>query len=396
MSWMKHTGCRYHTQDTGYYCGAAAAMMIVAEIGVPYSDLDQDDLYTSNHDHNAKPSGWYTDPYGLQYTLVDRRPSAFTRTFVVRKPTSEVEGTNDIVYTLREYGTSPAVLVYGCMHWIVVPGVQTDIEPVRGATFTVEGFWIHNPVHYAAAPPPPHDATDACGSGGALGNANDFVTYAGWQTTYFTGCDYDDPAGSLQYISVCDPDVRDIEPPRRRERKLLADGRRLLDPDQAIRFSELGLDEYRLLQDERVAAALKDAKPGKPHPVLRRDQPNTYYYLVPWETKEGVTTLTQIDARFGVFHSLQLREKPSRQEFLPRDAVLDRVAYQRFELPEQRGRLVLHPDVACLAPTLVWQPCWESWSPHLPFYQLTIGEHTVYVRVDGEVFTRLTTTGRGV
>ena len=395
MSWIKHTGCTYHTQDTGYYCGAAAAMMVLAEIGVSYTDLDQDDLYTSNHDHNVK-SGWYTDAYGLRYTLVDRRPAGFHNTFVVQKPTSEAEGTRDIVYTLHKYGVSPAVLVFGCMHWIVVAGVQTDVEPIGTTDYTVEGFWIHNPVYHAATPPPPHDATDGCGSGGTLGNANDFVTYAGWQSTYFTGCNYDHPSGDSQYISVCDPDVRDIELPRRRERKLLADGKRFLDPKQAIKFSEVGLEEYGLLKNKRVASALEDAKPGKPQPVLRLDKPNIYYYLVPWENKQGVTALTQIDARFGIFHSLQLREKSIQKEFLSKDDILERVMYKRFELPEQKGRLTLYPEIVCLSPTLVWQPCQESFSPHLPFYQLTVGEHTIYVRVDGEVFTKLTTTGRGV
>ncbi|MFX0115498.1 MAG: hypothetical protein ACFFB3_13200, partial [Candidatus Hodarchaeota archaeon] len=171
MTWTRQTACRYHTQDTSFYCGAAAAMMILAEIGVNYANLDQDDLYTSNHSNNQK-SGWATDPYGLRHTLRDRRPAGFTNTFVVHKPTSEAQGTRDIVYTLHKYGVSPAVLIFGCMHWIVVLGVQTDVEPVSGANYTVQGFWIHNPVHYAPAPPPPHGAADACGSGGALGVSN--------------------------------------------------------------------------------------------------------------------------------------------------------------------------------------------------------------------------------
>jgi hypothetical protein len=392
MSWIKHTGCRYHTQDTNIGCGAAAAMMILAEIGVPYSDLDQDDLYTSNHDHNAQNAQWATDPYGLEWTLDHRRPLG-TPGYVVYKPTSEAEGTRKIVDTLHRYNVSPAVLVFGCRHWIVVPGVQTDVEPVPGADYTVEAFWIHNPVHHAGEPPPPHDATDTCGSGGALGDENDFVTYFAWQRDWFTGCDYDDPAGSPQYLSVCDPEEPELSLPLRRELKFLADGRRLLVPEEAIKFSEHGLQEYQLLEDERVAAAVKDAQPGKPQPVLRLDQPNTYYYLVPWETKEGVTALAQVDARFGIFHSLHLREKPARQEFLSRDAILERMAYKRFELPEHRGRLVFYPEVVALSPTLVWQPCQESYSPHLPFYQYTIGENTIYVRVDGEVFTQLTTTG---
>jgi len=395
MTWMKHTGCRYHTQDTGYYCGAAAAMMILAEIGVPYSSLDQVTLYNSNHSHNAQ-SGWYTDPYGLRYTLVDRRPASFTNTFVVHKPTSESEGTRDIVYTLYQYGVSPAVLVFGCAHWITVPGVQTDVEPTSGASYTVDGFWIHNPVFYSGSPPPPHDGSDACGSGGALGTSNDFVTYAGWQGTYLTGCNYDDPSGSSQFISVCDPDVRDLELPRRREKQFLADGRRILGPEEAIEFSHVGLSEYDLLNVEHVATAIADAQPGEPQVVLRLDRPNSYYYLVPWRTKAGITAQTQVDARFGVFESLHVCESPGAGESLPRDAVLKLIGSKAVDLLEDRGQLVIFPEAVCLAPTLVWRPCWESWSPHLPFYQLTLGEHTIYVRIDGEVFTQLTTAGRGV
>ena len=418
MTWIVHTGCRYHNQDTSYYCGAAAAMMILKEIGVPYSELDQDDLYTSNHDHNAVTSGWYTDPHGLEWTLDHRRPLD-TAGYVTYKHTfSEAEGTRKIVDTLHKYEVSPAALIYGCMHWIVVPGVQTDVEPVEGANYTVQGFWIHNPTWHAGEPPPPHNATDACGSGGTLGDANDWVSYAGWQNM-FTGCNYDDPQNRLQYISVCDPEEPKIKLPMRPKIEFLVDGRRLLDRGQAIKFSETGLEKYALLEDKRVEAAVKGTQPGKPQAVLRLDQRNTYYYLVPWESKEGVTALTQVDARFGTFLSLHLREKPIRKEFLSRDDVLERVAYKQFRLPkrwrrlklnpeaaslaliayrrlellEDRGRLKLYPEAASLAPTLVWQPCQESYSPHLPFYQFNVGLDTIYVRVDGEVFTQLTTTG---
>ena len=131
MSWMKHTGSRYHTQDTNIGCGAAAAMMILAEIGVPYADLDQDDLYTSNHGHNAKPAGWATDPYGLEWTLDHRRPVGHNP-FAVYKPITETEGTRKIVYTLHHYNVSPAVLVFHCQHWIVVPVFRRMLNQLRG------------------------------------------------------------------------------------------------------------------------------------------------------------------------------------------------------------------------------------------------------------------------
>ncbi|HDR27495.1 hypothetical protein [Rhodovulum sp.] len=64
MTWTFDTGAKYHTQGTNYYCGAACAMMVLAEFGLPHGSMNQDDLYNANHSHNVKP-GWATDPYGL-------------------------------------------------------------------------------------------------------------------------------------------------------------------------------------------------------------------------------------------------------------------------------------------------------------------------------------------
>jgi hypothetical protein len=393
MTWTVNTGCKYHTQDTYYYCGAACAMMVLAEIGVPYADLDQDVLYTSNHDHNAQP-GWYTDPEGLRFTLVDRRPAGFTNTFVVFKPTTELEGTRKIVHTLRVYGVSPSALVYGCGHWIVIRGVQTDVDPNSGP-YTVDGFWVNNPAWYSSSPPPPHTATDICGSGGALGIENEFVSYAAWQSTYFTGCNYDDPGSLNQFISVCDPEVPKIQLPRRRPEKRLASGRKLLSMNQAIEFAEVGLNEYQLFKNELSARALKAGKPGQPQLVLRLDRPDSYYYLVPWQRAESPMAFVQVDARFGLFNSLQLLSSPMKERLLSREVLDKRLSGAKLELPEKMGRFVLRPDTYCVSPTLVWMPCRESFSPNLPFYQVTLGNLQFYVRLDGMVFSELTPTALG-
>jgi hypothetical protein len=241
----------------------------------------------------------------------------------------------------------------------------------------------------------PHSATDVCGSGGAHGNANEFITYADWQATYFTGCNYDDPSGNDQFISVCDPDVREIELPRRREKVYYADGRAILRKTQALKFAQAGMKAYGLFENERVKKAIKDTVPVEPLPVLRLDRPNAYYHLIPWQGEEGVTALTRVDARFGTLLGMRILEKPIKKEMLSRDMAMKHVAGQRFGIAEQLGRIRILPEVACLSPTLVWKPCWESWSPNLPFFQFTIGEYVLYVRVDGQVFTCLTTIGRG-
>lgn len=396
MSWSFNTGNRYHTQDTAYYCGAACAMMVLNEIGVAYADLDQDDLYNSNHNHNIK-TGWATDPYGLCYTLNNLRPAAFLpRYFVVYKPLSEAEGTRDVVHTLHHYQVSPSILVYGCQHWNVVCGVQTSVDPGTGP-YTVEGFWLNNPIYHSSAPPPPHDGSDDCGNGGSHGIANEFVTYATWQTDRFTGCNYDDPGGNRQWISVCDPEARKILLPSHAARPRLADGRKIILAQQASEFVNRGLKEYRLAEHKFAAEALKSGHAGTPLLVRRLDRADDYYYLSPWEGERGVTGFVETDARFGLFKSLRVLAAPTTEWLVGgksnahfHDRIVRLLDGKRFELPENKGRFTVFHGTYCISPSLVWKPCRESWSPHLPFYHIVIGTNSLYVRLDGKVFTTLT------
>ena len=399
MSWSFATGNRYHTQDTSYYCGAACAMMILREIGVPYADLDQDDLYASNHGHNVQ-SGWATDPYGLCYTLNDRRPASFLPNyFVVHKRLTEAEGSRDVAFTLYHYKVSPAILVYHCQHWNVVCGVQTDVNPSAGS-YVIEGFWLNNPVWDASVPS--HDGTDTCGSGGVHGVANEYVTYAEWQTNRFNGCAYDAVGGATQWISVCDPEPPTIDLPRRREIRLHADGKHLIPHREIVKLAERGLEEHRLAESEWGREMLAEGSFGTPLLVHRLDRPNDYYYLTPWQRDGGVLGFVDNDARFGFFKSVRLFSHPLKELLIAAtsktdlaDAVGRRVNNKRFELPEENGRFRVYPGTYCVPPVLVWKPCRESWSPHLPFYQLVIGSSVLYVRIDGAVFTQLT-GGRGV
>ena len=398
MSWSFNTGDRYHTQDTSYYCGAACAMMILNEIGVPYSGLDQDDLYTSNHNHNVQ-SGWATDPYGLCYTLNDRRPASFLPNFfVVHKRLAEADGTRDVAFTLYHYKVSPAVLVYHCQHWNVVRGVQTDVDPASGP-YVVEGFWLNNPVWDSSLSS--HDGSDTCGSGGAHGVANEFVTYAEWQNNRFNGCAYDDPGGATQWISVCDPEPPTIGLPRGRATRYHADGKRLIEAQQVAELAAGGLQEYRLGDSKFGAEMLRSGAFGAPRLVQRLDRPNDFYYLAPWEQDGRIAALVDIDARFGFFKSVRVLAEPAKDWIIGGEGRRLTEALRRlvdggiFELPDEKGRFKVYPGTYCIPPVLAWKPCRESWSPHLPFYHLVVGGNSLYVRVDGQVFTHLT-GGRGV
>jgi hypothetical protein len=398
MSWSFNTSCRYHAQDTSYYCGAACAMMILHEIGVPYAELDQDDLYTLNHSHNAR-AGWYTDPYGLCYTLNDRRPASFLpRFFLVHKRLTEAEGTRDVAYTLYHYQVSPAILVYNCQHWNVVRGVQTDVDPTSGP-YVVEGFWLNNPVWDSSVTF--HDDADTCGSGGSHGVANEFVTYAEWRTNRFNGCAYDDPSGATQWISVCDPEPAEIDLPRMRPIAYQSDGKRIISTKQTLELAAAALKEYNLMESD-LGASFREGRLGRPLLVHRLDRPNDYYYLTPWEQSDGIMGFLDIDARFGVFRSARAFAQPESELLIGArssrgllEAITRRINHRTFELPDEQGRFKVYPGTYCIPPVLVWKPCRESWSPHLPFYQIVVGPHVLYVRLDGQVFTQLT-SGRGV
>ena len=44
----------------------------------------------------------------------------------------------------------------------------------------------------------------------------------------------------------------------------------------------------------------------------------------------------------------------------------------------------------------MWKPCDQSLSPYYPFKLVSYGDARLYVRSDGQVFDRLTLSGRGI
>ena len=66
------------------------------------------------------------------------------------------------------------------------------------------------------------------------------------------------------------------------------------------------------------------------------------------------------------------------------------------ELPKREGQLLIRPGLACISDHWVWRPCHESLSPFYPFKMVSYGNHRLYVRSDGHVFTSLTTNARGI
>jgi hypothetical protein len=402
MSIHKDLSVAYHQQDTDYYCGAACAQMVLDSIGTGL--LDQDNLYADNHSHSTTESGWYTAPDGLQWTLNNRRPPGFGNYFALFALANEDTISRKICWTIHHYQVAPIAMVFGWAHWIVVRGYDASDAPGSSGdtSYSINAFDVNNPwppvpTSPPLPPPPPHNMGDGCGIGGTRGIANEHISYTTWQADYMTGI----PSGywAGKFVAVCDPEnpaksIGQAPPPRDR-----LPGDRLLDPGEATERAILGLREFGLYEKKSWENALRETHPGKPVLVQRLDRLDSFYYIVPMGADQRqVSVAVSVDARFGDYR--QAVALPEQGENIlidqDREAVLARVIDRKIELGDRLGRFVVRPEAFCLYPTLVWKPCRESLSPFYPFHMFTIGAHHVYVRIDGQVFTELHDSERGI
>jgi hypothetical protein len=404
MPVTENLAVQMHQQDTDYYCGAACAQMVLETIGAGL--LDQDDLYADNHSHSTLDAGvnWATGPDGLQWTLMDRRPPAFTNYFALYALDTEDLISRKLCWTIHHYQVAPIALVYGWAHWITVRGYTASAHPASSAdnSYTIDAFDINNPwppppsfYTPALAPPPPHNVGDGCGTGGDRGIANEHVTYATWQSTYMTGV----PGGHWngKFVAVCDP-----EPPAQRGGPLREAPKRrgkgeLLASKALAEFAVAGLNQYGMLERKDWRAALSKAKAQPGVLVQRLDRIDSYYALVPFETSRGPVAFAAVDGRWGDYMQSVLLPKPQRAgSRLTLEQAFKLIVGKRVDLGGRKGRLLVRKEAVCMYPHLVWRPCLESLSPYYPFYMFTVGNDRIYVRIDGAVFASLTLDMKGI
>lgn len=403
MTWIKKIPSAYHQQDNYYYCGAASAQMILDSRGTGLKD--QDTLYCSNHSHNI--ANWYTDPAGLTYTLNHYKPSppTFNNYFVIYTTNTELEGTEKIVHTLWKYGVSAAALVNKGDHWVVVHGVSTSVEPAPGSSYSINGFWIHNPwphlqdVKPPLVSPPPHSATDGCGSGGNRGNAAEYAVYNSTWKDYFTAQTklWGNPPSVWynKYHSVCDPSPPELGQLVLKGDRPLADGDRFIEAEQATDFALRGVEEHNLRQDQTFELAMRDANPMNPVLVQRLDIHDTFYYLVPFARDNGLTLVLSVDGLYGNFRGGLVLGKETPKPFIDRDEAYKRIVNQHIDLEDQDGRITIRKGAFFFYPLMVWRPCRESRSPFYPFFMITVGSKNIYIGFDGTIYPELHDAGPG-
>lgn len=411
--------CRHHEQDTEVFCGEAAEMMIAANqkpalLGPGFTQNGLASLRT------VKSPKDFTTPADVRDVL--QRLLSPPHRFSLQQRTTRAEAMADIIFALKSNQVPVATRIDIALHWVVVWGVQTDVEPVPGGNYSVELVYCNNP-KLLTTPPNPHSALDICPLHAMAGvQSAAVVPYSEWFDKFL-----DDPNAGGQFVVVLDaktpggppvlaaddaaagpppPPVnalqRDIGLPRAPVPPTPRPGP--LTQESMVDESRMALAAMQLPGSApRSALDLMDgAEPGAAIRIQQLDRAESHYFLVPWTLGGKLVTTIQIDGATGRFVSAQFHDGRWLSELgsADREVVLGQLS---------RLQQIDVDDTAAGQPTLVWRPSLESCSPHFPFVQVTgrlrpddhgslpagflptaaSGSQQLFVRLDGSIFPSL-------
>lgn len=131
-----------------------------------------------------------------------------------------------------------------------------------------------------------------------------------------------------------------------------------------------------------MAFALANACAGEPVLVRRPDAADLDYFLVPWQSADGIHLIVQVSAKTGSMLGAAQLDRPVLQMVMS-----DSEALRIAKL--ESGRPITDK------PILMWRPCRESSSPYQPFYRIRTQDGDRFIGSDGSIHPALTPFEKG-
>lgn len=355
---------RYHTQDLIDSCGAAVAMTILALAGIPLDEMSQEVELA-----NAKNAG-----KGTKFSM---SPTAVVDLLNIKLEAIGKKERYQALYVdcpkacLRSSLVSaragwPAVTLLWGYHWGLIDGYETDVSGK-----VVTAVWLHNPVENLPDGDglPPHCSTDLCGSGGALGCAEELLVSSIWLDDYSWECEQLKKECGSYYVSIGVPAPL---PPAEFEA-------RTEPPSVSQQALASGLIEAAAEVFVEYETSLRQTHVGESIEVVPLDDRIAPYSLAALNTAEG--RIFWIQTRGDDRTPLAVAK-----ESTPQPPV---VTVEEARLVAQA--LIPGALAGEVSSSFVWRLCPESYSPFLPFRKVRMSEgESVYVRSDGKGFLSLT------
>jgi len=379
MTWNVVLELEPQCQQKSNYCGAACVQMVLSTMGLRGLDpvRAQSAFYSSANVWNGP--GAYGRPVGVAATI--NRYNTGISSYLPVPPVVEFrehrtpapyEACATVVNALVDHNAASVVMVLGSTHWIVVHGGAGDGTPCDGSPYEIEVLLICNPDNGFFHGIPGGGTEGAT----APGFIDEWITYADFLYTYFSGCNDGAPpswgvpyADGRQFVIVTDDRAR-------------AQGDLRLPPAQGLAPSVSAADALAAFAKSPFAADLANAKHEKPLRVRRTDRDEEYYYLVPFALPDGIVRLVRLDSQGSYLGSASGHAEV--RTFADPQWQLDLVS----EWAARHGKRSRY-DRLRADETLVWQPSVESASPYNVFRRVGDGAFTVYVSWGGSVMPAL-------
>jgi hypothetical protein len=351
----------YHRQSSNFECGAAAAMMILGDtdIGADVSTLSQDSIYAAAS--SISPSDWHISPTALSIVLNDLKPRGDI--FLANVPSTWEDGCRDIVAALLQDQIPPAVVTEADDHWVTVDIAMVGSNPLQG-DFILYGYTLHNPWCPTSCPSK-HSVDDNCLVDGLKPQ---WVTYWEWRNIFRESAWKDGDRERRGFASVTRRILRHVG-------KIVSPPRFEFRPRGVVDAIEI-LNAARLIDDTGLST-LSSAELIGPLRVNRLDEEGDYFLFGFMDAGEVLAQVKVEASSFGL-ERFQWESEGSKQwaVFSQRTQNLGK------ELQGMRNMLLEDAEPGEI-PHLVWQPCDESRTPFLPFFDISIDENKAYLRIDG-------------
>lgn len=163
----------------------------------------------------------------------------------------------------------------------------------------------------------------------------------------------------------------------------------MLDP--TVILVHANAEAARLSAVPSWTPAFSESSPDAPLLVQRLDKPDQYFYIVSFHAGDRVTARLRINAQSGAYaEGIGIgKSGDALTPYKTRQAAYRQVTARVAEDAKKRKKKGPLPAIA-IQPFYGWKPCAQSFSPLLPFYVITVGTATRYVRVDGKIYDALT------
>jgi hypothetical protein len=400
----------FHSQDRSTYCGPSCAQYILGELGVVRT---QETLFRHIRKFKSRDRGknrlkWSSSPDGLTYVL-----NWYRNKFQPPNQKCEFElfpfgGKKGVAGKMKsaivKFKIPCISQIYDDNHWVVIDGYQPP------ATNKPEGFSVNDPTQ----------------------DQQLFINYLIWVNKLAFPVTGGRWIG--KFLAICDPVrnnrkakkenpskmptsfIRKVKPgkfignetPNQSGPLILASNTgitiipkpkpvllfikdpvggkvNLIDEPTASAYTEWWLSAGGFYNPEKFRLFIPTLRAGSPLLVQELVGKQDFYYLVPLLGENNkiyaIMNIAAGNADFSEFTSST--DTKNSFAFTPlTDDQITRMVKKKYPSANVKTGISIHK-------TLVWKFCRQSQTEFQPFYMVTIGKRTLFIRFDKKIFTRL-------